>query len=123
MICVNELRRLNEHSVNILHPFVRLLAPFAPFIAEELWQALGHTTSVHKAEFPEHQEKWLVNTSITYPVCINGKKRSEMTLPADSTKDEIEKNAIALPEIIKWLEGKPIKKVIIVPQKMVNLVL
>ena len=70
-----------------------------------------------------YQEKWLVNTSITYPVCINGKKRSEMTLPADSTKDEIEKNAVALPEIIKWLEGKPIKKVIIVPQKMVNLVL
>ena len=67
-------------------------------------------------------EKWLVQDSITYPVCINGKKRSEITLSVNSSHDEIESSARNLPEINKWIEGKPIRKVIIVPEKMINLV-
>jgi leucyl-tRNA synthetase len=122
MICVNELRKLNEHSSRILDPFIRLLAPFAPFIAEELWQAMGHPASVHLAEFPVHDAQWLVNTSVNYPVCVNGKKRSEINLPVDSSEVEIEKSARELPEIAKWTDGKPIKKVIIIPGKMINLV-
>jgi leucyl-tRNA synthetase len=123
MICVNELRKLDEHSAEILDPLVRLIAPFAPFISEELWQSLGNGSSVHTAPFPVHDEKWLVNDAITYPVCINGKKRGEVILPVNTPADEIEEAARNLPEIIKWIEGKPIRKVIIVPDKMVNLVI
>ena len=123
MICVNELRRLDEHSSEILNPLVRTLAPFAPFVAEELWQHLGHKESVHLSTFPDVDEKWLVNTSFTYPVCINGKKRSEITLPVGSSNEVIEQSAMDLPDIIKWIEGKPIRKVIIIPEKMVNLVI
>ncbi len=122
MICVNELRKSGETSRKILEPFVQLLAPFAPFVTEELWQKLGHTESVHTSSFPKHDEKWLVDASKTYPVCINGKRRSEITLSADATKDEIEKSARALPEIQKWLEGQTVKKTIVIPGKMVNIV-
>lgn len=123
MIMVNELRKLDEHSIDILQPLVRLIAPFAPFLAEELWHHLGERESVHKALFPELDETWLVNTSIHYPVCINGKKRSEVILPAGSTNEEIEKSAMGLPEIIKWIEGNTVKKVVIVPEKMINIVI
>ncbi|MEO5906161.1 MAG: class I tRNA ligase family protein [Saprospiraceae bacterium] len=123
MICVNELRRIDEHAEQVLNPLVRLIAPFAPFIAEELWEQLGNNTSVHKSEFPSFDEKWLVNTSFTYPVCINGKKRSELTLAVDATNADIENSAKALPDIIKWIEDKPIRKVIIIPEKMINFVI
>ncbi len=123
MICVNELRKIDEHSAHILDPLVRLTAPFAPFISEELWEQLSHKESVHLSSFPSYDEKWLISTDFTYQVCINGKKRSELILPAGSTNDVIEKSALALPEIIKWIEAKPIRKVIIVPEKMVNLVI
>ena len=123
MICVNELRKLDEHSAEILAPLTKLIAPFAPFLAEELWQQLGHQDSVHTATFPLFDEKWLVSDEITYPVCINGKKRSEITLPVNSTHEVIQTSAKNLPEIIKWMEGKPVRKVIIVPEKMINLVI
>jgi leucyl-tRNA synthetase len=123
MICVNELRKSDERSADILKPFVQLLSPFAPFITEELWQQLGETSSVHTSVFPNYDEKWMVSASITYPVCINGKKRSEITLPAGSSNALIETGAKALPDIIKWTEGQTIKKVIIVPDKMVNIVI
>ena len=123
MICVNELKKTEERSALILTPLVQLMAPFAPFIAEELWQQLGQTTSVHTSAFPLHDEKWLVNTSINYPVCINGKKRSEIILPVGTPNNVIEQSAKELPEIIKWLEGNAIKKVIIIPEKMVNIVI
>jgi leucyl-tRNA synthetase len=123
MICVNELRKKEEHSSVILEPLVNILAPFAPFIAEEIWAHFGHTTSVHKASFPGFDEKWLVASSILYPVCINGKKRSEIELPVGVSNDVIEQRAKELPDIIKWMEGKPIRKVIIVPDKMINIVL
>jgi leucyl-tRNA synthetase len=123
MICVNELRKSEERSAEILTPLVQLISPFAPFVAEELWQQLGGEGSVHTSAFPQHDEKWLVNTSINYPVCINGKKRSELILAAGTSNQEIEANAKALPEIVKWLEGQSIKKVIIIPDKMVNIVI
>ncbi len=123
MICVNELRRMNEHSKHILDPLIRLIAPFAPFLSEELWQHLGNKNSIHIAPFPDYDEKWLVTTSVTYPVCINGKKRSEVTLPVQSSDDLIESSAMNLPEIVKWLEGKTIRKVVIVPGKMINFVI
>ncbi len=123
MICVNELRKSGEQANKILAPLVQLMAPFAPFIAEEIWQKLGHDESIHKSTFPTHDEKWLVNTSTVYPVCINGKKRSEITLSVDTPKEQIETSAKALPEIQKWLEGQTIKKTIVIPGKMVNIVI
>lgn len=122
MICVNELRKNDEHAKEILEPLVSVIAPFAPFIAEELWEQLGHADSVHTSVFPSYDEKWLVESNITYPVCINGKKRSEIVLPVEITNELIEARAKELPEIIKWIEGKPIRKVIIVPEKMINIV-
>ena len=123
MICVNELRKTEERSIHILMPLVRAIAPFAPFISEELWQQLGNKESVHKAAFPDYEEQWLVQTSVLYPVCVNGKKRSELNLPVGSTPEVIESMAKELPEIIKWIEGKPVKKVIVVPDKMINIVI
>lgn len=123
MICVNELRKTEERSAEILIPLVQVISPFAPFLTEELWQQLGQPGSVHTSTFPAHDEKWLVNTRINYPVCINGKKRSELILPAGTPNSAIESAAKELPEIIKWLEGQAIKKVIIVPDKMVNIVI
>jgi leucyl-tRNA synthetase len=123
MICVNELRKNEERSAAVLTPLIQLIAPFAPFIAEELWHQLGQHTSVHESSFPAYDDRYLVQTTITYPVCINGKKRSEITLPAASGKEVIEQEAKALPEIQKWLDGHSIKKLIIVPGKMVNIVI
>jgi leucyl-tRNA synthetase len=123
MICVNELRKNSERSSIVLEPLVSMLSPFAPFLAEELWEQLGHKESVHKASFPPYDEKWLTITSITYPVCVNGKKRSELELPVGSAKDVIEAQAKSLPEIVKWIEGKVVKKVIIIPDKMINIVI
>ncbi len=123
MICVNELRKLDEHSSQVLSPLVQIIAPFAPYIAEELWEALGNTISVHKSSFPQFDKTYLVENVFTYPVCINGKKRSEITLLKDVTNQQIEEQAKALPEVIKWLEDKPIKKVIIIPEKMINFVI
>ena len=123
MICVNELKKTEERSSQILSPLVQLISPFAPFIAEELWQQLGNKDSVHTSDFPIHDEKWLVSTSVNYPVCINGKKRSEINLAVGASNALIEQSAKELPEIIKWIEGKPIKKIIIVPDKMVNIVI
>lgn len=123
MICVNELRKLQAQSQSILEPFVQVLAPFAPFISEELWKNMGHTSSIHLTSFPSFESKWLETNSVLYPVCINGKKRSEIELTKGMSQSEIEKLAKELPEIKKWLEGQTIKKVIIVQDKMVNIVI
>lgn len=122
MICVNELRKTNERSSKVLTPLVQIMAPFAPFITEELWQLLGHQGSVHTSTWPGYDEKWLTSDTVLYPVCVNGKKRSEIELATDADQASIEARVLELPEIIKWLDGKPPKKVIIVPKKMVNVV-
>jgi leucyl-tRNA synthetase len=100
------------------------MAPFAPFITEELWSKLGNEGSVHvNGTYPEHNEDYLVQSTITYPVCIKGKKRATITVAADATTDAIEKEALAVEEVQKWIDGKPIRKVIVVPKRMVNIVI
>jgi leucyl-tRNA synthetase len=124
MKCVNELRDLNCHKTSILKELVVLLAPFAPHITEELWMALGGTTSVFQnAEFPTHNEAYLVSSSFDYPVCINGKKRAMINLPANLAQDQIIAEAMEIEEIKKWLAGASPKKIIVVPKKMINFVL
>jgi leucyl-tRNA synthetase len=123
MICINELRDLNCNKRNILKPLVSLLAPFAPFISEELWNKLGEGGSVHLSSYPEADEKYLEEDEINYPVSINGKKRTEIILPKNLDIVEIEKAVLSLDTTQKWMEGKEPKKVIIVPGRMVNIVI
>lgn len=122
MILVNELRSLKCHQREILEPLSILLAPFAPFLTEELYAALGHSTSIHHASFPDFDESYLVESELTLPVAINGKKRAEATFSADTSNSDIETQALALEAVQKWLEGKEVRKVIIVPGRMINIV-
>jgi leucyl-tRNA synthetase len=123
MICVNELSSLKCNKKAVLSPLTRLLAPFAPHITEELWFALGNTTTINDAEFPILEEKYLKENSIVYPVAFNGKRRFEIEVAADASNQEIEKLALAHEVAAKWLEGKTPKKVIVVPGRMVNIVI
>ena len=123
MICVNELATLKCTKRDILEPLLILLAPFAPHITEELWHTLGHTNSICDAKFPLCNEAYLVETSVKYPISFNGKVRFILELPADMSKEEVEKTALANEQTTKFLEGKQPKKVIVVPGKIVNIVI
>jgi len=122
MVATNELRKLNCNKRAILEPLVKLVAPFGPHIAEELWSRLGHNTSVTKTDFPVLDESHLKEDSIKYPISVNGKKRALVDFPADATKETLEKEALSLPEIQKYLEGKTVRKTIVVPKRMINIV-
>ncbi len=122
MICVNELRAQNCQSREVLAPLAQLIAPFAPFFTEELWAAFGNQTSIHKAAFPAVIERYLVESEIEYPISVNGKKRATARLPADASKEELEASAKTLPELASWLAEGEIKRVIVVPGRMINFV-
>jgi len=123
MICVNDLSNLKCNKREILESYVALLAPFAPHLAEELWQkALGHTSTVCDTQWPELNESFLVESTVTYPVSFNGKMRFKLDLPADMGKEEIEKTVLAHESAAKWTEGKQVRKIIVVPKKIINIV-
>lgn len=122
MICVNELRKLNCNKTEILVPLLKLIAPFAPFTAEELWRLSGQESSVHLTEFPRYSDDFLTEDSIEYPVCINGKKRFSASYATALSKEDIEKDVLGLDELQKWIEGKNVIKTIIVPNRMINIV-
>jgi leucyl-tRNA synthetase len=122
MICVNELKSAKCHKASILKELVVLVAPFAPFIAEELWAILGQTPSVLNAVYPMHNEDYLKESAFTYPISINGKRRAEYIFAADASTDDVEKVVRALEIVTKWTEGKEIKKVIVIKDRMVNVV-
>ncbi|WP_290149727.1 leucine--tRNA ligase [Muribaculum intestinale] len=122
MICVNELTQLKCHSREALEPLVVLIAPFAPHIAEELWHVLGHDTTVCDAKWPVHNEEYLVESTVTMAVSFNGKARYNIKVPADAPREEIEKTALEHEGAAKWIEGKQIRKIIVVPGKIVNIV-
>ncbi len=123
MICTNELTALKCNKRAILEPLVIALAPFAPHMAEELWSLLGHSQSITKETFPKWEEKYLVEDAFEYPVSFNGKVRFKLSMPLTATNADIEAAVKAAPESTKWLEGKEIKKMIIVPKKIVNVVI
>ena len=123
MICVNELTALKCNKRAVLEPLVILIAPFAPHIAEELWEALGHTTTVCDAQWPEWNEDYLREDTVNYAVSFNGKVRFNLQFAADATNDEIERTVLASESAQKYIDGKTIRKVIIVPKKIVNIVL
>lgn len=122
MIAVNELSELKCSKRAILEPLVILLSPFAPHIAEELWQLLGHDSSVTYASFPEYVESYTVEDSCTYAVSFNGKTRFTVDLPKSMDKAEVEAEVRSLDKTMKQIEGKTIVKVIVVPGKIVNIV-
>lgn len=123
MICINELQGLKTASREVLQPLLILLAPFAPHIAEELWHAIGEETTIVAAQWPEYDEKLLVEDSFKYPVSFNGKTRFTIELPREASQDEIREAVLSADEAQKWLEGKTPKKVIIVPGRIINIVL
>ena len=122
MICVNELTQLKSHNAKVLGELIVVLAPFAPHIAEELWHALGHDTTVCDARWPEFDESYLKEDSVTYAVSFNGKARFNLEVPADTSRDEVERIALAHESSARWMEGKTVRKVIVVPGKIVNIV-
>jgi leucyl-tRNA synthetase len=122
MICVNELTELKCNKRAILEPLAILIAPYAPHIAEELWSKLGHSESITYANFPECNESYLVETSFSYPISLNGKTKFNHEFDLSITKEELEKAVMSLDQTIKILDGKAPKKVIVVHQKIVNIV-
>ena len=123
MVATNELKDLKCNKRAILEPLVVLIAPFAPHLAEELWHQLGNAGSVHKeGVYPTHNNEYLVEDEINYPISINGKMRVTVKFPATATKEQLEKAALEVEGIQKWLEGQQVKKVIVVPGRMINLV-
>ncbi len=122
MICVNELTQLKCTNRELLRTLVVLIAPFAPHIAEELWEATGGEGSVCDAQWPVHDEKYLVETSVKLGVAFNGKCRFDMMFAADADNKTVEAAVMVDERSQKYLEGKQIVKVIIVPKRMVNIV-
>ena len=122
MICVNELSQQKCHSHLVLEQLLVLLAPFAPHVAEELWHAVGHDTTVCDAVWPQFNEEYLKEDKVKYAVSFNGKVRFTIEVDADTPSDEVERTALSHSLAAQWLEGKSVKRVIVVPRKIVNIV-
>lgn len=122
MICVNDLADLKCNNRSILSDLTILVSPYAPHIAEELWSLLGNKESVTKATFPEYNAEYTVENTFEYPVSFNGKMRFKLTMPKDAAVKDIESAVLTAQESQKWLEGKAPKKVIVVVNKIINIV-
>ncbi len=123
MICVNELTAQKCNKRSILEPLVIVLAPFAPHLAEELWHSLGHSKTVCNAMWPAYDEAYLKEDTAVYAISFNGKVRYNLELPSDMLREDVEKAALSNELSAKWLSGKNVKKVIVVPKKIVNIVI
>ena len=123
MICVNELTQLKCNKREVLSDFVIVLSPFAPHIAEELWHVLGNNTSVTAEQWPKHNEEYLKEDAFPYAISFNGKVRFTLEFAADASREEIEKTVLEHPDSQRWMDGKPVRKVIVVPKKIVNIVI
>ncbi len=119
---VNDFLAMDARPKSVIEPFVLLLSPFAPHLAEELWQLLGHPSTLAYETWPNHDDAWLIESEFEIPVQLNGKLRGKVTVPADADRETIERAAKADPVIASQLEGKTIVKTIFVPGKMVNFV-
>lgn len=122
MICVGELTQLKCRKREVLEKLLVVLTPFAPHIAEELYHKLGNQQTVCDAQWPSFDENYLKEDSVKYPISFNGKVRFSLVLPADLSKDEVERTALSDEQTMKFLGGKAVKKAIVVPGKIVNIV-
>lgn len=123
MVCVNELGGLKCNKKEILESLLILLAPFAPHITEELWEALGNNESIHNSNWPTFNAAYLVENSFNYPISINGKTRTQLEFPIDAGSEEIEAVVLQNEVVLKWTEGKAPKKIIVVKNRIVNIVI
>ncbi|MDC0255397.1 leucine--tRNA ligase [Bacteriovoracales bacterium] len=123
MICLNDLTKENCKKKPIIRPFLTLLSSFAPHLSEEIWQRLGEKESVCFSTFPSWEQKYLVENTYTYPISINGKKKFLKEISLDLNKEEIEKVALEDEKTQSFLQGKQIKKIIVVPKRIVNIVI
>ncbi|MGH7261606.1 MAG: leucine--tRNA ligase, partial [Nitrospiraceae bacterium] len=122
MVFTNEMTKLETRPRALLEPFVLLLAPFAPHLCEELWERLGHAPSVSRQPWPSFDPALVVSNRLTIPIQVNGKLRSKIDVPADWTEEQIVALARQDAKLAEWLQGKPPRKVIYVPKKLVNFV-
>ena len=122
MICTNELSQQRCRNAELLRTMVVLIAPFAPHIAEELWERMGGEGSVCDAQWPEWNEEYLVEDEVQLSVTFNGKKRFDMTFAADATQDDIQKAVLADERTARYTDGKQVIKVIVVPKRLINIV-
>lgn len=122
MICVNELNSQKCRSREVLSKLLVVLAPFAPHITEELWHAIGYDYTICDAQWPSFNEKYLKEDTVTYAVSFNGKARFNISVAADTPREEVERIALENENAAKWIEGKTIRKIIVVPNKIVNVV-
>jgi leucyl-tRNA synthetase len=122
MIATNELTDLKANNREVLEPLVRLISPFAPHLAEELWEKLGADGSVTHAAYPVHNESYLVERSKNYPVSFNGKVRFQLELPLDMSKEDIEKTVMADERTAEHIGDKQVRKMIVVPGRIINIV-
>ena len=122
MICTNELSQQRCHNAELLRTMVVLIAPFAPHIAEELWERMGGEGSVCDAQWPEWNEEYLVEDEVQLSVTFNGKKRFDMTFAADASQDDIQKAVLADERTARYTDGKQVIKVIVVPKRLINIV-
>ena len=123
MICVNELTQQRCHNKSVLEQLLIVLAPFAPHITEELWHQIGHETTVCDAQWPKYNEDYLKEDNVTYAVSFNGKARFNMEVAADTPREEVERMALENEGSAKWIGDKSIRKIIVVPGKIVNIVI
>jgi leucyl-tRNA synthetase len=124
MICVNELIEQKCRKKTILEQLLVIMSPYAPHITEELWEAIGNSKgTITQQTFPQFNADYLIEDSFEYPISINGKVRHKINFAADKPQNEIENEVLSDENVIKWLEGKPIKKVIVVPKRIVNVVI
>lgn len=122
MIAINDLQKLKCNKRAILEPLAIIISPYAPHICEELWQILGYSSSIEHVKFPELNEKYLIEDEIEYPVSFNGKMRFKISLPSNLTAPQIEEIIMKDERTLKQLEGKSVKKSIIIPKKIINIV-
>jgi leucyl-tRNA synthetase len=122
MVCVNELKELGGSKQVLLEDLLVILSPYAPHVAEELWEKLGHTDCIFNASFPSWKQEYIQEDAFEYPVSVNGKVRAKISFSLDTPREEIERSVLASEAIQKWLEGKEPKKVIVVEKKIVNVV-
>jgi leucyl-tRNA synthetase len=122
MIGVNELTELKSHKKEILEKLIVILTPYAPHVAAELWDLLGEQGSVLDAPYPRVEEKYLIESAKNYPIAINGKTRTEMTIALDATQQQIEELVLADNTVKKWLDGHAPKKIVYVKNRMINVV-
>lgn len=123
MVATNELGTLKCRKREVLEPLLILLAPFAPHIAEELWHQIGNSESVHISSWPTHDPSLLIENSVVYPISINGKTRAQIEFHLNASEEEIKATVLSNELVVKWMEGKPLKKFILVKGRIVNVVI